>query len=92
MLVDRRTAAAAYMRELVEIFPEAAQVLETAATHYDREVGVVVGLRYIIRADREAGEISDDQRAEVRRLLSEALAADRDAVAQIEAALKIIGG
>ena len=55
-------------------------------------LGVVVGLRYIIRAGREAGEISDDQRAEVRRLLSEALAADRDAVAQIEAALKIIGG
>jgi hypothetical protein len=80
------------MRELVEIFPEATQVLETAATHYDREAGAVVGLRDIIRAGSEAGEISDEQRAEVRRLLVEALAADRDAVAQIEAALKIIGG
>ena len=90
VLLDRRTAAAAYMRELVGIFPEASQALETAASHYDREVEIVEGLREIILDARKKEAMSDDERVEVRRLLDEALAADRSAVAQIEAVLKIL--
>ena len=91
VLGDRRAAAAAYMRELVEIFPEAAEVLETAATHYDREVHSVAALGRIIGAAYEDGAITAEQRAEARRLIAEALAADRAAVAQIQAALKLLG-
>ena len=90
-MLDRRTAAAAYMRELVEIFPEATQALETAASHDDLEVGLIDGLHEIIRIARKKEAITDDERVEVRRLLDEALAADRNAVAQIEVVLKILG-
>ena len=79
------------MRELVEIFPEATQALEAAASHYDREAEFVDGLREIIRIARKKEAITDDERVEVRRLLNEALAVDRNAVAQIEAVLKILG-
>ncbi|MBT4098254.1 MAG: hypothetical protein HOE86_11445, partial [Gemmatimonadetes bacterium] len=74
----------------VGIFPEASQALETAASHYDREVEIVEGLREIILDARKKEAMSDDERVEVRRLLDEALAADRSAVAQIEAVLKIL--
>ena len=49
------------MRELVEIFPEATQALEAAASHYDREAEFVDGLREIIRIARKKEAITDDE-------------------------------
>lgn len=92
MLHVRRVAAAAYMRELVAILPEAEAALQSAATYYDAEVEAVVALREIIAAAQEAKAFSLGQKSAVQRLIGEALAADRQAVAQIEAVLARVGG
>jgi len=88
MLRDRRQAAAAYMRELVDILPAAAGPLEAAAAHYDRELEAVGPLFALFDAAAHAGRpMEGSERAELQRLISVALEADRAAVAQIEVAL-----
>ena len=87
-LKGRRLVAAEYMRELIAIFPKAAGPLESAATHYDRELDALNPLYDLCARSRETWTAND--RAEVQRLIGEALKADREAVAQIEAALKIL--
>ena len=90
ILKGRRLAAAAYARELVTVFPEAKDPLEAAATQYDREVAALEPLYDLLEAARDREAITSSQRAEARRLIGEALAADRAAVARIEAVLAVL--
>ena len=90
ILRARRLAAAAYLRELVTIFPEAADALETGATHYDREFEAADPLHELCDAAHQAKTFSAADRARASELVADALRADRDAVAQIEAALRIL--
>ena len=90
ILKGRRLAAAAYARELVTVFPEAKDPLEAAATQYDREVAALEPLYDLLETARDREAITSSQRAEARRLIGEALAADRAAVARIEAVLAVL--
>jgi hypothetical protein len=92
-LKQRREAAAAYLRELTDVYPAAAKPLEAAAADYDREVGSITEIVdvCVATAKHEPKVFTPDQRAEIRSLIAQALKADRDAVAQIEAALKMLG-
>jgi hypothetical protein len=88
MLRMRRTAAAAYMRELVDIFPDAAGSLQTAAKHYDSEVEHLQPLFDLVdTVARDRRRLTDDERSNVQRLIRAALEADRAAVGQIEVVL-----
>lgn len=91
MLMYRRVAAAKYLRELAGFFPNTAASLETAATHYDREMDSLNPLHDLCdpACERQAWHAED--RAEARRLIGDALQADREAIACIEAALVSIG-
>ena len=91
-LKERRLSAAAYLRELVTRFPEAAEPLEAAATHYDRELESLNPLYDLCAAARESEAWTAEGRAEAARLIGEALKADLDAIANIEAALALIEG
>ena len=93
-LGPRRKAAAAYLRELTDIYPDAAKQLEAAAAHYDREVEAITAIFDICvaAAGTETKAFTADLRAEIRNLIAEALKADREAVGKIEAALKILEG
>ena len=90
MLSSRRPAAAAYVRELLVVFPEASGHLEAAAQAYDRESEVLKPLHELLHSAHHREAITAEERAEAQRLIDEALAADRDAIAQIEAALAIL--
>lgn len=90
VLRARRRGAAAYVRELVDVFPDAADPLEAAAAHYDRELESLQPLYDLFDAEQEKETFTAEDRAEAGRLISEALMADRDAVARIEAALEIL--
>lgn len=88
MLQYRREAAAAYMRELVGIFPDAKAPLETAAAHYDNELQSVQPLFELCdTVARGKRQPTDEERSDAQRLIGAALAADRAAVGQIELAL-----
>ena len=89
-LKGRRLAAAAYLRELVALFPDAAEPLEAAATLYDHELESLNPLYDLLATAGEREEIGTEERAEASRLIGEALKADRDAIAKIEAALEIL--
>ena len=91
-LKPRREAAAAYLRELTYVYPAAANPLEAAAVHYDREVESITAIfdLCVAATKHEPKAFTPDQRAEIRPLIAQALKADRAAVAQIEAALKIL--
>ena len=82
-----RGHAAAYLRELVEVFPAAASTLQEAAEHYDRLVEIATTLHDLCAAARDEGRLSDDARVEAARLVTAALDADRSAIARIAAAL-----
>ena len=83
--------AAAYLRELGELFPTAANQLKEAAAHYDREIAVVHELDDLSREAEEAGGFTAETRADAQELVTAALQAERDAIADIEAALAILG-
>ena len=91
MLMWRRVAAATYLRELVAFFPDAAESLETAATHYDHEMESLHPLHALCDTACERQAWHAEDRAQARRLIGDALQADRAAVACIEAALATIG-
>ncbi len=86
----RRLAAAAYLRELVALFPDAAEPLEAAATHYDRELESLNPLYDLCAAAKKREAWTADRRVEAQRLIGEALKEEREAIEQIEAALEIL--
>jgi hypothetical protein len=90
MLKSRRLLAAEYVRELTVIFPEAAEPLAAAATHYDRELESLNPLYDLCVAAKKNQAWSAGNRAEAGRLIGEALKADREAIASIEAALSLL--
>ena len=92
VLKERRVSAAAYLRELVTYFPEAAGSLNAAAAHYDRELQSLNTLYDLCAASKERGEFNAGNREEAQRLIGEALKEDREAIARIEAALALIDG
>jgi RNA polymerase sigma-70 factor (ECF subfamily) len=85
-----RRNAAAYLRELIEVFPAAASDLQQAAGHYDRLVETSNTLHDLCGKAKDAGAFSDDARAEARDLVTAALEADKDAIGRIEAALAVL--
>ena len=91
ILGARRQAAATYLREIVTFFPEAAEPLEAAATHYDYEMKSLDPLHNLCdtACEREAWHAED--RSEAGKLIGDALQAEREAIANIEAALATIG-
>ena len=91
ILRGRRLTAAAYLRELVTLFPDAAKPLEAAAAHYDRELESLNPLCDLCQAAGETGAWTAEGRVEAATLIGEALKADRAAIASIEAALALVG-
>ena len=92
ILTWRRELAAEYMRELTGLLPEAAEPLEAAAADYDREHQALLALSALVDAAHGSGEYTGDELVEARRLIAEALEADRAAVSRIEAAVAILDG
>ena len=90
MLMWRRLAAATYVRELVTHFPDAADSLETAATHYGREMESLNPLHDLCDTACERQVWIAEDRAEAGNLIGDALEAEREAIASIEAALATI--
>ena len=86
----RRLSAAAYLRDLVTVFPETAGELEAAAGNYDRELESLNPLYDLCAAAKEKEMWSAEDREEAQRLIDVALAAEKEAISQIEAALKIL--
>ena len=85
-----RQGAAGYLRELAAMFPEAGGELNAAAAQYERELDALEPLYEICHTAKHEDNFPEDARARARALLSEALEADRKAVAHIEAALAIL--
>ena len=90
ILTWRRELAAEYMRELAGLLPEAAEPLGAAAADYDREHRALVELSALVDSTHQRGEYTAGELTEARRLIAEALEADRAAVSRIEAALAIL--
>ena len=89
-LTELREYAAAYLRELMGIFPVAAQQLGQGASHYDRVVQKAERLRRLCIDAFHARGFSAKARAEARELVRSVLQAERRAVASIEAALSLV--
>ena len=87
-----RGYAAAYLRELVDVFPTAASELGKAAADYDQVVDVSARLSALCGKAKEAGGFSADTRAEASDLITAALQAERAAIASIEAVLALEDG
>ena len=90
MVRRKRRGAAAYLRELTTIFPEAAEHLEAGAAQYDRELQVANSLVELFESVGERDEYTEAERASAGKLIAEAVKTERKAVAQIEAALAVI--
>ncbi|MBT3265505.1 hypothetical protein HN371_00055, partial [Candidatus Poribacteria bacterium] len=90
MLMAFRQHAAAYLREIVAILPDAAPALEQAATRYDHEIETLGRLHDLCGKAADAGGFSGDGRAEAAAMVTAALQAERDAIASIEAALAVL--
>jgi beta-lactamase regulating signal transducer with metallopeptidase domain len=91
MLTYKREFAAEYLRDLSGIFADAVVPLAAAADHYEGEHAILEEFRSLADVGR-AGGYSDEDRAELGRLLRGALEEERAAVANIEAALKLMDG
>ena len=85
-----RAHAAAYLRELVGIFPDAASDLAVGAAHYDQLVEVSARLHDFCHEHGDAETFPDDTGAEAAAMVTAALQAERDAIACIEAALEVL--
>lgn len=85
-----RGHAAAYLRELLTVFPAAASDLQEAAGYYDRLVATATALHDLCAAAKDAGGFSDDARAEAVGLVTAALEAERDAIASIQTAIAVL--
>ena len=86
-----RHYAAEYCRELVDLFPSTASNLEGAASHYDLVSAAASKLALVFLRAEDAGELAPSDRMKASGLISKALQAERDAIANIEAALSQIG-
>lgn len=91
VLRERRTAAAGYARELAKIFPDAAEPLNAAANHYDREVEILEPLWVLCDANAEKNTLTAADRATAQKIIGQAFDAERAAVAELETALKALG-
>ena len=89
-LKGRRHLAAAYMRELVSLLPEAADPLQAAANHYDRELESLNPLYDLCATAKSSGAWTEGNRTEAGKLIVEALKADREAIASIQAVLALL--
>jgi hypothetical protein len=87
-----RSHAAAYLRELVHVFPAVAVKLEEGAAHYDRLVETSARLHDFCGEYREADVFPEDTGTEAAAIVTAVLQAERDAIASIEAALAALGG
>lgn len=85
-----RGYAADYLRELVVVFPSAAEELTAAASRYDDVVGVASALHRLFHNARAAGELTPVSRRQAAELIGRALTSERQAIAHIEAALVLI--
>lgn len=92
ILSARRSAASEYMRELVDTFPEAKVQLETAAAAYDRELEFLNDLYDVCVTASTNGTWTTEARTDARTLISDALVAEREAVASIQSTLTILEG
>jgi hypothetical protein len=90
MVRRKRRGAAAYLRELTTIFPEAAEHLEAGAAQYDRELQVANSLVELFESVGGRDEYTEAERVSAGKLIAEAVKAERKAVGQIEAALALI--
>jgi len=90
VLASLRRYAAAYLRELTEVFPVAASELRSAAGHYIRVSKAAGKLHAICERAGDADILADGARAEASRLISTALQAERDAIEGVKAALALI--
>ena len=91
MLMYRRVAAAAYLREIGTILPEANEQLEAAADHYDQEMESLNPLHDLCDAACARESWLAVERAQAGTLIGHALKAERNAIAGIEAALAVLG-
>ena len=94
-----RAYAAAYLRELVDLFPAAASDLEKGAAHYDRVVEASDKIRTlcekvfrasVLEGEKAKEKFAEDTRTEVIALITAALKAEREAIVSIEAALALV--
>ena len=90
VLTSLRRYAAAYLRDLTDVFPVAGSELRSAAGHYDRVAEASGKLYSVCERSVPADEFTDDARAEASRLISTALQAERNAIASVKAALALI--
>ncbi len=90
ILRARRLTAAAYLRELVTLFPVAAEPLEAAAVHYDLELEALNPLYGLCSTAEKVNGFTLEDRAAAGKLIGDALKADREAIASIEAALALV--
>ena len=89
-LRELRGYAAAYLREIVGIFPAAASELEKAAEQYDGVVEVTNRLHALCEKAKESGEFRADAGVEARNLVAVALQAEREAIVGIKATLALV--
>ena len=89
-LTELRGFAAAYLRELMGVFPVAAQELGQGASHYDRVVESAERLQRLCIDAFHARGFSAEAREEARDLVRSVLHSERGAVASIEAALSLV--
>ena len=89
-LTELRGFAAAYLRELMGIFPVAAQELGQGASRYDRVVESAEWLQRLCIDAFHARGFSAEARADALELVRTALHSERGAVASIEAALSLV--
>lgn len=90
MLKQRRESAAAYIRKLIQVFPEAADPLQASATHYDQEIEALNPLYELLESAKNQKKITSEERTQAADLISKALTAERAAIASIEEALTLL--
>jgi hypothetical protein len=90
-LVNWRGHAAAYLRELAEILPDARSRLEQGAAHYDRLIETAAKLQAYCKPLEKAGAFPKDSGTEAGNLVTSLLRSEREAIAHIKGALEILG-
>jgi hypothetical protein len=89
-LKQRRESAAAYIRKLIPIFPEATTLLQASATHYDQELEALNPLYDLLTSAKKQNRITSEERIKASHLINKALVAERAAIANIENALALL--
>ena len=89
-LKQRRESAAAYIRKLIQVFPESAEPLQASATHYDQELEALNPLLDLLTSAKKQKQITPAERTQAATLINKALIAERAAINSIENALALI--